>query len=227
MLRVLTAIRVTGEYFEKQMAYKFDSASAVIITRGIYHMQRAGVVLRKPLPLNDVESSGILVPVEFVQRNVLIRGAKQIVSAEQNSVLVHHPPHALHMKFQSAALDFVPMAVEKLVHWAELENLHVGSTPTITDRFAYENTKLSGDSICEYTHRCAEIANLVIRSFRLSLASRPSAAYHAGCELSLREWHCSSWLRNAHSLPTAAGSLSGGRLHCCNRFCYTVGSSGG
>ena len=53
------------------------------------------------------------------------------------------------------------------------------------------------------------------------------SVYHAGSELSRREWHWSSWLRDAHALPAAFGSLSGGRRHCCDRFCCPVGASAG
>ncbi len=121
------------------MIFKFDSETAVIVTRGIYDVRRGGAVLGEPIPLNDVENRVIFIPVEFIHWNIFIRRAEQVVSPEQNSRSVHHPPPALHMQSQIAALDFPSFAVDEFVHWAELKYLHVRSAPTGTQRFAYQN----------------------------------------------------------------------------------------
>ncbi len=81
--------------------------------------------------------------------------------SQQNARSVHHSPPALHVKFQIGSLDFLPFAVDKRVHRAELKYLHVCSPPTVTYWLVYENPKFRRDSICECAHLGVSKAMLI------------------------------------------------------------------
>ena len=97
MLRILTAIRVTRKSLKQHTFFKPDSESAICVASRTDDMQRRLAVPGEPLTLYYIKNGGILVPVEIAKRNLRICRAKQVVTPEQDSCLVHYSPSALHV----------------------------------------------------------------------------------------------------------------------------------
>jgi hypothetical protein len=106
----------------------------------------------KPLALNNVENRIIFIPVEFVDRDIFVCRALQIISRKQNPRSVHHSPTALDVKSQVTARDLDPFAIQVFLRRPKLKYLHIRSSPTVTDRLAYKNPKLSRDSFRKFGH---------------------------------------------------------------------------